>query len=159
MPEADNWLLVTRLKAVLARVTGDVPAGNSEAAWKEAEAAVAAAGASEDAGVALPVMERDARELAALLAGWDARKIPLVEHDQAVLRRAMNAFKKRLKLVRADDAITSSRNPLSRGASSGITGVRPPEQYPQDVWDTLVAQGRLKDAGHGVLETVGEGPS
>jgi hypothetical protein len=150
--EAESWLLSTRLRAVATRLASAASAADSDAAWREADDAVAAADAGEDAAVALPVLERDAGELRALIAGWDARRVPLPAWDQAVLKRAMNAYKKRLKLTRADDEVSSSRNPLSRGASSSIVGVRPPEQYPRDVWDLLVAHGRLRDAGHGLLE-------
>jgi hypothetical protein len=68
----------------------------------------------------------------------------------------MNAYKKRLRLFRTDDEASSSRNPLSRGARSSIAGVRPPEAYGEDVWALLVAHGRLRDGGHGLLEPAGE---
>jgi hypothetical protein len=153
--DVENWLLSTRLRALRARLAGADPVA-AEGLWREAERDVAAAGAQEDAAVALPVLERSASELDALFAGWDARRTPLPAWDQAVLKRAMNAYKKRLKVMRADDEVSASRNPLSKGATSGIRGVRPPEQFTQDVWDVLVAQGRLKDGGHGLLEPAGE---
>lgn len=148
----ENWLLCSRLRAIHARLAAGTDPAAATVAWRQAEAAVHAAGADEDAAVALPVLERDLGELTALLSAWDARKTPLPAWDQAVLKRAMNAYKKRLKLARADDAISSSRNPLSRGASSGILGIRPPDQYEQEIWDLLVAHGRLRDAGDGLLE-------
>jgi len=148
----ENWLLCSRLRAIHARLAAGTDPAAATVAWRQAEAAVHAAGADEDAAVALPVLERDLGELTALLSAWDARKTPLPAWDQAVLKRAMNAYKKRLKLARADDAISSSRNPLSRGASSGILGIRPPDQYAQEIWDLLVAHGRLRDAGDGLLE-------
>ena len=154
MSEPENWLLRTRLRDVRARLAA-ADAGAAEAAWRDADAAVAAAGAAEEAEIALPVMERDTAALDALLAAWDARKLPLSAWDQAVLKRALNAYKRRLKLTRADDEFSSSRNPMSRGAESGIVGTRPPEGYTRDVWDLLVAQGRLRDAGDGLLEPGG----
>jgi hypothetical protein len=72
-----------------------------------------------------------------------------------VLKRAMKAFRRRLKLTRTEDESSASRNPLSRGETSGVTGVRPPERYPAEVWELLVALGRLRDAGHGLLEQPG----
>src|SRR5688572_30081459 len=130
MSDVETWLLSARLRAVVARLrSGGAAGGDAEAAWREADAAIRAAGAEEDAAVALPVLERDLGEVEALMAGWDSRRVPLPAWDQAVLKRAMNAYKKRLKLTRADDEFSSSRNPLSRGASSGITGVSPPAQY------------------------------
>ena len=68
------------------------------------------------------------------------------------LRKAMKAFKKRLKLTRLDDASGLGHGPMSSGKSSGIVAITPPNQYPQTVWDTLVAQGRLKNAGHGLYQ-------
>lgn len=154
MTDEPNWLLVSRLDAVLAGLAGADPA-RAEALWREADRAVAEAGAGEEADVALPVLERSAAELAGLLERWRARKTPLSAWDQAVLKRAMKALKRRIELTRADDDVSSSRNPLTKGASSSITGVRPPERYPADIWALLVVLGRVRDAGDGVLEPTG----
>lgn len=152
MADAENWLLRTRLRASRERIAVAVDAAAAEDGWRAAEAAVAAAGEQESADVALPILERDVQALDALLAAWDARTLPLAAWDQAVLKRALNAYKRRLKLTRADDEASSSRGPFSRGAASGIRGTRPPEQYSTDIWELLVAQGRLCDGGDGLLE-------
>ncbi len=68
------------------------------------------------------------------------------------LRKAMKAFKKRLKLTRLDAESGLGRGPMSGGKSSGIVAVMPPNQYPKAVWDKLVAQGRLKYAGQGLYQ-------
>ena len=68
------------------------------------------------------------------------------------LRKAMKAFKKRLKLTRLDDESSLGRGPMSGGKSSGIVAVMPPNQYPKAVWDELVARGRLKYAGSGLYQ-------
>ncbi len=68
------------------------------------------------------------------------------------LKRAMKAFKKRLKLARLDDESSLGVGPMSGGKSSGIIAVLAPNQYPQAVWDELVAQGRLKYSGQGLYE-------
>ncbi len=143
----ENWLLCNRLRAHAA----EIAAGNTEA-WAAAERDVAAAGADEDADIALPILEQDLDLLNALIAGWDDGSAHMAEWDRAVLKRALKAYRKRLKLMRLDDESSSSRNPLSKGDESSITGVRPPEQYPQEVWDLLVAQGKLREAGGGLLE-------
>lgn len=57
------------------------------------------------------------------------------------LKRALKAFKKRLKLVRLDDESGLSRG---GGKKSGITGIAPPTGHPPGIWDELVAQGKLK---------------
>ena len=69
-----------------------------------------------------------------------------------VLRKAMQAFKKRLKLSRLDDESSFTRRPLSGGKSSGIVAITPPNQYSKAVWDELVARGRLKYAGQGLYQ-------
>ena len=53
------------------------------------------------------------------------------------LKRAMKAFRKRLKLTRLDQVSTAGRNPLSYGAKSAIMAVTPPEHYPSLVWEAL----------------------
>ena len=68
------------------------------------------------------------------------------------LRKAMKAFKKRLKLARLDDESSLGRGPMSSGKSSGIVAIMPPNQYPKAVWDELVARGRLKYAGQGLYQ-------
>ena len=153
----ENWLLSTRLRALRDRLSAGVDAAEAETAWRAADRDVAAADAGEDAATALPVLARSLAELDALVAAWDARTTPLPAWDQAVLKRAMNAFKKRLKFTRADDEVSSNRNPLSRGVSSSILGITPPEQYTADIWEVLVAQGRLRDAGDGLLEPASDG--
>lgn len=67
-----------------------------------------------------------------------------------VLKAAYKAFKKRFKLTRLDDASRIGRGPMSSGQGSAIAGITPPDQYPRQVWDELVKQGKLKDAGHGM---------
>ena len=83
---------------------------------------------------------------------------PLVEHNEdgtltkETLKRAMKAFRKRLKLTRLDAESKLGHDPLSRGDKSSIMAVKPPEQYPQEVWDALVALERLTAIGHGLYE-------
>jgi hypothetical protein len=57
------------------------------------------------------------------------------------LKRALKAFKKRLKLTRLDD-----ESGLSRGGNrkSGITGITPPAGHPPGIWEELVHLGKLK---------------
>jgi hypothetical protein len=72
------------------------------------------------------------------------------------LKGALKAFKKRLKLTRLDAESQLSRNPLSTGRGHGIVAIIPPVDYPQEVWDELVRQNKLKKAGHGMYELVPE---
>ena len=68
------------------------------------------------------------------------------------LRKALKAFKKRLKLSRLDDESSLGHGPMSSGRSSSIVAVMAPNQYPKAVWDALVAQGRLEYAGQGLYQ-------
>jgi len=71
------------------------------------------------------------------------------------LRKAYQAFKKRLKLTRLDDESRLGHRALSGGGKSGIQAIQPPSQYPKAVWDELVRQGRLRYVGHGLYEPAG----
>lgn len=68
------------------------------------------------------------------------------------LRKALKAFKKRIKLARLDDESSLGGGPMSGGKSSSIVAVMAPNQYPKAVWDALVAQGRLKYSGQGLYQ-------
>jgi hypothetical protein len=66
-----------------------------------------------------------------------------------VLKAALKAFKKRLKLTQLDQESRIGRSPMSSGQKSSIAGIVPPDQYPRAVWEELVAQGKLKHDGRG----------
>ena len=57
-------------------------------------------------------------------------------------------------------AVTDARKtllgvgPMSGGRSSGIVAISPPDQYPQAVWDVLVAEGKLRKVSHGQYDLV-----
>ena len=57
------------------------------------------------------------------------------------LKRALKAFKKRLKLARLDEESGLSRG---GGRKSGITGISPPTGHPPGIWEELVTLGKLK---------------
>lgn len=73
------------------------------------------------------------------------------------LQRAMKALKKRLKVMRLDDESRLGHDPMSKGGRSGIFGVKPPEQYPAEVWQALEQKGRIKSVGHGLYEVLDQG--
>ncbi|GJM27061.1 MAG: hypothetical protein DHS20C16_34760 [Phycisphaerae bacterium] len=70
------------------------------------------------------------------------------------LRRAMKAFKKRLKLARLDAESALGRSAMSGGKDSGIVSIVPPRQFPKAVWDELVRLERLRYVGQGLYEIV-----
>ena len=39
---------------------------------------------------------------------------------------------------------------MSSGQKSTIAGIAPPDQFPREVWDALVEQGKLKRQGAGL---------
>ena len=68
------------------------------------------------------------------------------------LKKAMRAFKKRLKLTRLDADSSLGGGPLSGGRDSGIVAIQPPSQYPREVWDKLVEIGKLRRVEGGLYE-------
>ena len=68
------------------------------------------------------------------------------------LKRAMKAFKKRLKLTRLDDESSLGHGSTDKSKGSGIVAVRPPDNYPQVVWDKLVEMGKLQNTGSGLYQ-------
>jgi hypothetical protein len=69
-----------------------------------------------------------------------------------VLKRALKAFKKRLKLTRLDVESSLGGGPMSGGRPSGIIAITPPDQYPPEVWDALVKDGKLIKGRYGQYE-------
>ena len=67
------------------------------------------------------------------------------------LRRALKAFKKRLKLTALDYDSNLGKVRFSKGAQ-GVCAIMPPNQYPKAVWDELTRQGKLRSSGHGMYE-------
>ena len=72
------------------------------------------------------------------------------------LKKAFKAFRKRLKLTRLDAESSISGGPLSGGRRADIVAITPPAEFPKEVWDALVKQGKLKNAGRGMYEIVEE---
>ena len=106
----------------------------------------------EDAEIRAAVDARDLAALRTIVAEWTSGARPLTRQDKGVLKRAMKAFRKRLKLQRLDAESTVGGGPMSSGKTSSIVGVSAPDQYPQEVWDQLVGQKRLVLGQHGLYE-------
>ena len=68
------------------------------------------------------------------------------------LKRALKAFRKRLKITVLDAESSIGGGPMSSGRQSAIIAITPPERYPRSVWDELVRQDRLLDAKAGMYE-------
>ena len=102
--------------------------------------------------VAAAVDAKDVARLRAITDLWVAGIRQLPEQDREVLKAAMAAFRKRLKLTRLDHESSIGGGAMSSGRASGIAGVTPPRQYPREVWAELARQKRLIDAGQGLFE-------
>ena len=68
-----------------------------------------------------------------------------------ILRRAMKAFKKRLKLTALDEDSRLGRGALTGGAK-GVCAIQPPNQFSLAVWEELRRQGRIRNSGQGLYE-------
>jgi len=148
MIDLKTALLSRILAAAAAELESD---GASGQAWADARRALEATG-EEDPDLAAAIEAEDLAALRAILDQWASGKRLLPAQDRAVLKRAMKAYRKSFKVTRLADESKGGGGPLSGGAESGIVGITPPPQYPREVWDELVRQGRLVDARHGMYE-------
>lgn len=64
-----------------------------------------------------------------------------------VLKSALKAFRKRLKVTRLDEESKLPSRALTGGRRSSIVAIQPPSQFPREVWDALVEAGSLKREG------------
>lgn len=66
------------------------------------------------------------------------------EPDKELIKRALKAFKKRLKLMRRDDESQLGGGAFSSGKASGIVAIPLPDGFPAEVWEALEKKGRIK---------------
>lgn len=120
-------------------------------AWGELQSAIVAT-QDEGAELALAVELRDADELRRIADAWASGKLDLPACDRAVLKRAMKAFRKTLKVTRLAAETRLGGGPFSAGSDSRVVGCQPPPRYPMAVWMELVRQGRLATDRRGTFE-------
>ena len=70
------------------------------------------------------------------------------------LKKALKAFKKRLKLMRLDDDSRIGHGPMSGGGKEKIMSIQPPSGFGREVWEELAEKGFLKRDGQGFYELV-----
>lgn len=70
------------------------------------------------------------------------------------LKRALKAFKKRLKLTRLDDESRLGRGPMSGGGQSQVVSIQPPAGFGREVWEALAEQGFIRHDGPGMYALV-----
>lgn len=107
---------------------------------------------AKEPDLASAIDAKDAAALRAIVDQWSSGKRHLPEQDRDVLKRAIKAFRKSLKVTRLDAESSIGGGPMSSGRHSGILGMTPPSRYPREVWDELVRQGRLFGGKQGIYE-------
>jgi hypothetical protein len=76
--------------------------------------------------------------------------MPSTEED---LKKAIKAFKKRMKLTQLDDDSRLGRSPLT-GAKSQVVSIQPPAGFGREIWEELVEKGYLRRDGVGFYQLV-----
>jgi hypothetical protein len=69
------------------------------------------------------------------------------------LRKALKAFKKRLKLTQLDDDSKLGRSPLT-GSKAKVVSIQPPAGFGREIWEELAEKGYLKRDSGGFFELV-----
>jgi hypothetical protein len=72
--------------------------------------------------------------------------------EEANLKRALKAFRRKLKNYRRDDESRLGSKYVTSGKGSGISAITPPKEFPMAVWNKLAESGRLKNSGGGTFE-------
>jgi len=79
------------------------------------------------------------------------RPMPATDEE---LKKALKAFKKRLKLTRLDDDSKLGRSPLTGSKSSQVMSIQPPAGFGREIWEELADKGYLKRDTSGFYELV-----
>jgi hypothetical protein len=69
------------------------------------------------------------------------------------LKKAMKAFKKRMKLTQLDDDSRLGHSPLT-GSKTRVVSIQPPAGFGREIWEELVERGFLKRDGVGFYQLV-----
>jgi hypothetical protein len=70
-------------------------------------------------------------------------------------RKALKAFRKRLKMMQLEDDSKLGHSPLT-GAKSTVVAIRPPSGFGKEMWEELAALGVLKYDGQGLYMLTGK---
>ena len=70
------------------------------------------------------------------------------------LKKAMKAFKKRLKLTKLDDDSRIGHGPMSGGNKDQVVSIQPPSGFGKEIWEELADLGFLKRDGIGFYQVV-----
>ena len=126
----------------LARLVTEADAGRAQGQGQGGEPGTTRGGRPALPGAADGRTVGEARAEAQAADGRDS-----LEPDN--LKRAMQAFRRKLRSLRLDDESKLGGRYTSAGKSSGIAAITPPREFPARVWQELAAQGKLRSAGGG----------
>ena len=151
MPDPNMTLLYHLLQKVVVELESDP---TSASAWSQAAQGLVHYEVTEadDEELALAIEMQDAGELQAIVEGWTSGKRLMLVRDRDALKRAMKAYRKRLKVTILAAESSLGGGPMSGGRKSTICGIAPPDRYPREVWDELVRQKRLVAGDRGTYE-------
>jgi len=68
------------------------------------------------------------------------------------LKKALRAFKKRLKLTQLDDDSKIGHGPMSGGQKDKVVSIQPPAGFGREIWEELAEKGYLRRDGIGFYE-------
>jgi hypothetical protein len=74
---------------------------------------------------------------------------PVPEVPPETLKKALRAFRKRVKLIRLDHESRLGVGPMTGGRKADFDAILPPQEYGPEVWEALAEAGRLRRAGQG----------
>lgn len=70
------------------------------------------------------------------------------------LKKALKAFKKRIKLTRLDQESKIGHSPLTGNNQEQIVAIQPPAGFGREIWEELADKGYLKRDTTGFYELV-----
>jgi hypothetical protein len=146
---------VTALEELAATIGGYDDPRRASAEWKQVHKLLDKAGVPSGRATHVVGM----RDLAALNEIIEQLRAPTGPADQPgeapsdeTLKKALKAFRKRLKLTVLDEESKLGHSPLSKGTDASNPSMVPPREWPDAVWRELARQGKLRDVGHGFYE-------
>ena len=70
------------------------------------------------------------------------------------MKKALKAFRKRLKLTQLDEDSRLSHGPMSGGGKEKVISIQPPAGFGREIWEELVEKGFLRRDGIGFYQLV-----
>ena len=77
--------------------------------------------------------------------------MPSTEEER---KKALKAFKKRLKLTQLDDDSRLGRSPLTGSPTEKVVSIQAPAGFGKEIWEELVEAGFLRRDGIGFYQLV-----